>query len=286
MKVAITGGTGLVGRFLTQEVLDAGEHVTLLGRAPAPAFFKGAVTVQPWRLGQRPQLKGHDLLIHCAFAHVPGRYRGGEGDDPAGFIAANQDGTAALFDAARDAGASRVLFLSSRAVYGDYPDGTRLDENLTPRPDTLYGRVKLHSEQRLEDMSSDVFAGISIRATGVYGPAGPDRRHKWADLFDDFRAGRCITPRRGTEVHGDDLAAAARLLRGAPAGAYNLSDMIVDRHELLTLVAALEKRDTRPPAPSTAPVSQMSTTRIRGLGWRPGGLEKLKQALPGLIQTP
>lgn len=284
MRLAITGGTGLVGRFLVEDALSAAEAVTVLARsAPAAGAFSAPVAHLPYTLGDRPDLTGQDLLIHCALSHLPGRYRGGEGEDAEGFTRANLDGSVALFEAAKRAGVRRVLFLSTRAVYGAYPPGTELHEGLTPRPDTLYGQVKWQAEQALHALAGDGFTGVSLRATGVYGPAGPGQRHKWADLFDAFRAGHTPPLRRGTELHGADLAAGARLLRNAAAGAYNLSDILLDRRDLLALVAEATGCTTPLPPRSDAPVSQMQTDRLRALGWRPGGMDRLKATLPALL---
>ena len=139
MRLAVTGATGLVGHFVVEEALCAGDQVVSLSRrAPQPGFFSAPVDHLPFDLtAAPPPLKGVDVLVHLAFLHTPGRYRGGEGDDPAGFCAANLDGTLRLFEAARAAGVPRVLFLSSRAVYGAYPPGTRLSDDLVPHPDTL-----------------------------------------------------------------------------------------------------------------------------------------------------
>mgnify|MGYP000468814546 CR=1 FL=1 len=285
MRLAITGGTGLVGRFLVEEALAAGDAVTVLTRTAPPAgFFSAPVTHLPYALGDTPPLDGCDALVHCAFLHAPGRYRGGEGDDPAGFIRANLDGSVRLFEAAKSAGISRVLFLSSRAVYGAYPPGTPLSEDMEPRPDTLYGEVKWQAEQALDALAAPGFATASLRATGVYGPAGPGQRHKWADLFDDFLAGRPIAPRCATELHGADLAAAARLLlRSAETGPFNASDILLDRHDLLARVAGLTGNLHPLPARATAPVSAMTTGRLRALGWRPGGLPRLAASLPAML---
>ncbi|TCP63333.1 nucleoside-diphosphate-sugar epimerase [Rhodovulum bhavnagarense] len=289
MSLAVTGATGLVGRFFVEEALARNEPVTVLTRrTPPPGFFSAPVAHRPYSLGDRPDLTGHDTLIHCAFAHVPGRYRGGEGDDPKGFVRANLDGSIALFEAARASGLRRVLFLSSRAVYGAYPPGTVLTEEMAPRPDTLYGQVKHQAEQALFAMAAPGFVPVSLRATGVYGPAAPGQRHKWADLFEEFRAGRAIAPRRGTEVHGADLAEAGRLLRAADparvAGrAFNLSDILLDRHDLLALLAKAEGLTAPLPARSDSPVSAMDCTRMQALGWTPGGMTRLRAILPRLL---
>ncbi|WP_212523252.1 NAD(P)-dependent oxidoreductase [Actibacterium sp. MT2.3-13A] len=285
MRLAITGGTGLVGRFLVEAALAAGDRVGVLGRTPPRAdFFSAPVAHLPYALGETPPLDGFDALIHCAFLHAPGRYRGGEGDDPAGFTRANLDGSLRLFEAAKSAGLTRVLFLSSRAVYGAYPPGTPLSEDLAPRPDTLYGDVKWQAEQALAALAAPGFATASLRATGIYGPAGPRRRHKWATLFDAYLSGRPVEPRRATELHGLDLAAAARLLlRNTQTGAFNASDLTLDRHDLLARVAALTGCPHPPPARAGNPVSAMTCTRLARLGWRPGGEDRLAASLPAML---
>ncbi len=291
MRLAITGATGRVGRFIVEEALAAGDHVVSMTRTPPDhGAFSGPVSRIAYDLaGQPPALVGCDVLVHCAFQHVPGRYRGGEGKDPEGFRCANLDGTLRLFDAARRDGVRRILFLSSRAVYGDHPPGTRLDEDLPPRPDTLYGELKLEAEQALAALNGPGCATASLRATGIYGPAGPGQRHKWAQLFEDFRDGHPIEPRVASEVHGADLAAAIRLLLEVPAPvlagrSYNLSDILLDRHDLLASVAALTGIPSPLPGRADASkVSVMSCTRLRSLGWQPGGFVRLRECLPGLL---
>ncbi|WP_375260364.1 NAD-dependent epimerase/dehydratase family protein [Palleronia sp.] len=262
MRIAITGASGLVGWPIARWLAARGHEVTTLGRCPVPGFAH-----QPWHLGEAPDLSGHDALVHAAFAHVPGRYRGGEGDDPDGFIRANLKGTLTLFDAAARA-ALRVVFLSSRAVYGAYPPGTRLAEDLPPRPDTLYGEVKLKAERALSGR------GTSLRATGVYGPPVPGRAHKWVDLFTRFAAGERPVPRIGTEVHAEDLADAVErvLALETPPAVLNVSDIVLDRHDLLARYARIAGVPGHlPDRTDSAVVSEMDTVRLRGLGWHPQG---------------
>ncbi|WBU52572.1 NAD(P)-dependent oxidoreductase [Paracoccus sp. SCSIO 75233] len=276
MRLAITGGTGLVGRFLVNEALRAGDEVTVLTRrAPEGGFFDGEVRHVAYDLdGEVPELAGADAVIHAAFDHVPGRYRGGEGEDAAGFLARNLDGSLRLFRAAERAGA-RVVFLSTRAVYG--PQDGMLSEEMACRPDTLYGQAKLKAEQAL--LASGQPATI-LRATGVYGAPGPGQRHKWADLFEDFAAGKPIPARAGTEVHGDDLAAAMRLGLNGTGGVFNVSDLLLDRREMLAEWQRLtEVSGDLPPAADLGGYNEMRTDRLRDLGWRPGGWGRLTATL-------
>ncbi|MCR9276168.1 MULTISPECIES: NAD-dependent epimerase/dehydratase family protein [Mameliella] len=269
--IALTGASGLVGRFLLRGLPGP---ITVLGRRALPGH-----DFRPWDLcGPAPDLSGIDTLIHAAFSHVPGRYRGGEGDDPRGFLQSNLDGTRRLFDAAAEAGVTRIQFLSSRAVFDGAPEGTPLTEDIPPDPASLYGQVKAAAEGHLSALP---LIGQNLRATGVYGP-GPD--HKWQGLFADYLAGRTITPRRGTEVHGADLAEAARLLLDrSEAGAFHLSDLLLDRHDLLTEVQRLTTCPHPPPDPSTGPVNPLICARLPALGWRPGGMTRLRADLPAML---
>lgn len=281
MKVAVTGGTGLVGRFIVNGLLSDGHDVTVMTRTPPqPGFFLREVAHRPYDLDAGPpRLAGLDAVVHAAFDHLPGRYRGGEGDDPAGFLRRNLDGSKHLFQAAAEAGA-RVIFISTRAVYG--PQQGVLTEDMECRPDTLYGQAKLAAEQAL--LASGQPAMI-LRATGVYGAPGPGQRHKWADLFDDFAAGRPIAPRVGTEVHGDGLAlAVSRGLDGAE-GVYNVSDILLDRRDLLEEWGAVTGINGHLSDRADASrFNKMSTARLESLGWRAGGMDALRASLRDMAE--
>ena len=233
-----------------------------------------------WRLGDAPDLSGCDALIHAAFLHIPGRYRGGEGDDPQGFAAANLDGSLRLFQAARDSGVSRAVFLSSRAVHDGYPAGMALADDLPPAPTGLYGQIKAHVEAALAAMATPEFRTASLRPTGVYGPGLPQ---KWAGLIAGFRAGITPAPRVATEVHGADLADAALRVLADPdmRGSYNVSDLILDRRDLLKAVAQLTGCGTPLPQRADASVLRVPCCgRLHALGWAPGGRARLIQDLP------
>ncbi|PHP27007.1 NAD-dependent epimerase/dehydratase family protein [Limimaricola cinnabarinus] len=281
MRLALTGASGLVGRFLLTGLAARGHEVVALGRRSVEGHEH-----RPWALGQAAPLAGCEALVHAAFSHAPGRYRGGEGDDPEGFLARNCDGSLRLFEEARRAGLSRAVFLSSRAVYGDYPPGTVLAETLPPRPDTLYGEMKWQVEQGLSALARSGFATASLRATGIYGPG---EGHKWEGLFGAFLAGEEIEPRVATELHGDDLAAAVALLLEAPEAAlalrsFNASDIILDRRDLLARIARITGQSPALPARADAArVSAMRCDRLRGLGWRPRGEEGLDAALRAML---
>lgn len=269
--IALTGATGLIGPFLLAGLPGP---ITTLGRRPLADHPH-----RTWDLtGPAPDLAGIDTLVHAAFSHVPGRYRGGEGDDPQGFLRANLDGTRRLFDAAAEAGVQRILFLSSRAVFDALPEDTPLAEATRPSANSLYGQVKARAEAHLAALP---LRTQTLRATGVYGP-GP--RHKWQALFSDYLAGRPIAPRRGTELHGADLAQAVRILLASDeTGAFHASDLLLDRHLLLIEVRRLTGCPHRPPPPSDRPANPLLCRRLEALGWRPGGLPLLRDSLPAML---
>ena len=292
--VLVSGGTGYAGRFIVEHLLAHGYKVTVGGRtAPEPGFVSKDVAFVPLRLDPDvDQIEAFDhvyYFVHVAFDHVPGKYRGGEGDDPEGFRRANLDGSVRLFETARDAGVRRCVFLSSRAAYGPQPSGTVLKEDMHGKPDTLYGEIKLQAERSLLSLCGHGFVTASLRATGIYGPAGPDRRHKWAGLFEDYLAGKPIASRAGTEVHGDDVARAVRLMLESDTvringETFNVSDVVTDTHEILSILQQLtDCPHPLPPAGDKAASNPMGTCKIEALGWKPGGLELLRETIGQLV---
>jgi UDP-glucose 4-epimerase len=284
MRVLVTGGSGTAGRFVVEALLADGHSVTVAGRTkPHHDFFSGPVDFSFGDLepeNASPALfEGAGGFVHAGFHHVEGKYRGGEGNDPQTFRRFNVDGSLALFDAAKEAGVRRAVFLSSRAVYGTQPPGVLLSEDTEPHPDTLYGEAKLDVEHGIAAMADARFLPVSLRVTGIYGPAGAGRVHKWAGLFAEYEAGEAIAPRVGTEVHGADMADAVRLMLEGDAEAiraagclFNVSDLLLDRHDLLAEHARLTGCEQ--PLPGRADASAynaMDCARLKSLGWQPRG---------------
>lgn len=290
----VSGGTGMVGRFIVEHLAGAGHDVTVLGRNPPPEtlfsrpvrFVEGALDPAG---DHYAAFEGMELFIHAAFDHLPGRYRGGEGTDPEGFWQKNHEGSIALFEAAEEAGVERVVFLSSRAAYGGQAPGEPLTEEMPCSPETLYGKAKRATEEALFRLAAPGFVTVSLRITGVYGPAGPGRGHKWAGLFEDYLAARPVEPRAGSEVHGDDVAAAVALVLAAPAAQvsgeiFNVSDVVVDRRDLLAIVKEVTgSPHALPGAADASSLNVMATEKLRALGWRPGGKTLLRETVETLL---
>jgi len=290
MKVLVSGGTGLVGRYVVEGLLEAGYQVIVGGRTPpAENLFSKPVRFVPLSLDpDLDQIEAFDdayFFVHAAFDHLPGKYRGGEGDDAAHFRRLNLDGTVKLFETARRAGTRRAVFLSSRAVYDGLPAGTALTEDRVLKPDSLYGEIKLDGERALAALSGPGLATASLRLTGVYGHLRPN---KWDKLFADYLAGRPVPSRAGTEVHGDDVANAVRLMLETEAGkidgqVFNVSDILTDTREILGSLPFSPCE--LPPAADRSAVNVMPTEELEALGWQPGGLLLLQQTVRKLANS-
>ncbi|MEM6461680.1 MAG: NAD(P)-dependent oxidoreductase [Pseudomonadota bacterium] len=293
-RVIVTGGSGVVGRFVVRDLLAHGYDVTIAGRTPSRANFPKEVGHRVFDLVPETDFSalvaGFDGLVHAAFSHAEGRYRGGEGADIADFWQRNYVATVRLFQAAEKAGLRRGVFLSSRAVYDAQPPGICVDENTPCYPDSHYGAMKLACERHLGQLAANGKMAIGfLRATGVYGRASMDDPHKWAELFADYLAGKTIQPRCGTEVHGQDLASAVRLMLELPQDAvsgeaFNVSDLLLDRSELVRIVQRLTGSPHAPPhASDPSNLNVASTAKLAALGWRAGGMPRLEAEIARLI---
>jgi nucleoside-diphosphate-sugar epimerase len=282
MKVLVSGASGLVGRFVVDGLRDAGHEVLAGSRRPSG---DGGVEMHldPDR-DQRHAFAGVDAFVHAAFDHVPGRYRGGEGDDAEGFRRRNLDGTIRLFEDARATGVGKAVFLSTRAVYGTQPPGTELFETTEPQPDTLYGEVKLAAEDAVLALSGPAFVVAVLRVTGVYG--GPPERNKWTPLVSAWLAGEAVEPRAGTEVHGRDVASAIALALKSRGGVFNVSDILVDTRDILHAASVATGISLPlPAAADSSSLNPMNSDRLRALGWRPGGRAPFRADVAALARA-
>lgn len=291
MKALVAGGSGLVGRYIVEALLEAGYEVRIGGRGrPAEDLFSKPVEFGAFTLGASedpsPLFDGVECFVHAAFDHIPGRYRGGEGEDPEAFRTRNLGGSVRLFEAARRAGVRRAVFLSSRAVYDGLASGAPLSENAELQPTSLYGEIKLQCEQALAALSGPAFTTASLRLTGVYGGLRPN---KWDQLIADYLAGETVPVRAGSEVHGSDVGLAVRLmLETVPeligSEVFNVSDVVADTHDILSAIRQMSNCPHALPerADKTA-VAAMDCAKIRALGWKPGGMALFEETVRQLF---
>jgi nucleoside-diphosphate-sugar epimerase len=294
MLVGLTGATGYVGRFIAKELHERGATVRALGRGISDRTgFSGPVE---WLTGSLQSdevfaefVCGADAIVHCALEHVPGRYRGGEGDDLARFIEVNVGGALRLMQAARNARIPRFILLSSRAAYGDSGRGGQLQEDGLTNPDTHYGACKAALEAFVYSWGRGEHWDIcALRPTGVYGVVHPIQRTKWLGLIDAIRRGEAWPESRcATEVHGSDVARAVWMLLtadGIAGRVFNCSDLMVST----TTVAQIVQRTTGargplPPHPSGSLPRIMSCGGLHERGFHFGGVSLLEQTIGEII---
>jgi len=292
LKVAVTGATGYVGRFIVKRLIEEGAAVRAWRRGSSD--LRGLPESVEWIEGDlsspesaTPLLDGADALVHAALDHAPGRYRDGEGDDAARFLKLNVDGSLALLAAAQRSGVGRVVVLSSRAVFGRAVGGPISD--YTPvSPDTHYGTAKVALERLVRDKGTPGWPIAALRPTGVYGIVEPVERSKWFSLVKDVIGGRAVPARAGTEVHGDDVAGAMWLLLTAPWGQvagrfFNCSDILVSNREIARLVQTCAGISGSLPDEGTPPLGIMLSDALKALGMKFGGRKLFERTITDLV---
>ncbi|UVI40498.1 NAD-dependent epimerase/dehydratase family protein [Qipengyuania spongiae] len=190
MTIAITGATGFVG----QAVLDVGTGGRHAMRALTrrPQTPRGGVAWVEGSLDDATSLarlvKGADAVLHIAGLTSAVR--------PEEFDRVNVEGTARVIDAARGAGAKRLIFVSSLSAR---------EPGLS-----VYGGSKNRAEALVKDSALD---WTIVRPPAVYGP----RDREMFELFRAAQSGIVPLPPRGRAslIHVEDLARLLVALAGA-----------------------------------------------------------------------
>jgi nucleoside-diphosphate-sugar epimerase len=168
----ITGATGAIGPGVVDTLGSTFEIRTLSRHPPGPDLFHVPVTAFTGDICDVAELRraaaGAHVIVHlAALLHVVNPPSTARPE----YERVNVAGTAAVIDAAKSEGVSRVVFLSTIAVYGQQR-GVLLDENSLPHPDTFYGETKLEAERVALAAHSGDGRPLStvLRAAAVYGP--------------------------------------------------------------------------------------------------------------------
>jgi len=170
MKVAITGGTGFIGRLLIERHLREGDEVRVLTRKNGigiglderAVLFHGELGKQQDTFA--PFLDGVDVLYHCA----------GEIVHEERMYATHVEGTKGLI-AAASGSISHWVQLSSVGVYG--PQRTGVVTETTPvNPVGTYETTKLQSDELVLDAAKEgKFSATILRPSNVYGTGMKNR---------------------------------------------------------------------------------------------------------------
>ena len=163
MRALVTGATGFVGRHLVAHLAAAGDDVTI-----SEAEITEPESLEADFLGSRP-----DTVFHLAAqADVQASFI-----EPATTLRVNVEGTSNVLEAARRAGAGRVVVVSSADVYGRVePASLPVDETAAMRPATPYGASKASAE--MVCVQAGLGRGLDVvraRAFNHLGPGQSDR---------------------------------------------------------------------------------------------------------------
>jgi len=269
-SIFMTGGTGFVGKWLLATLLDANERldldcrITVLSRDPG-VFLRswpslaGRLNWVEGDVRNFPIDKQHfDVIVHAATDVV-------SQGSPLDVFSTCLDGTRRVLELARQCEASRLLLVSSGAIYGPLPVGmTHVPETHLGGPDPLlpssaYGEGKRVSEWLCSNASTE---GLEVKIARVFALVGPhlplDKHFAIGNFLRSAMAGEQIVIQGdGTAyrsyLYTADMAAWlwAVLIKGQTGRAYNvgaegsisiyeLAERISDRLNCRTGIIALQ----------------------------------------------
>lgn len=297
MRIALTGATGFVGWYIAQYLVGQGHTLRCWHRPTSDCGgIEGLASSLQWIAGDLddPQsaqvlVAGCDAVVHAALYHPGGGFRGGEGDRVE-FVEKNIVGTIRLIEAARQAGVSRFVFISTCAVHEKILDDRPLDETHPLWPKSHYGAHKAALEQFVYSYGlGEGYPICALRPTGVYGLARPAQASKWFGLVSDVVRGQPVTCQRGgKEVHARDVARAVDLLLkadGIAGQAYNCCDRYVSEYEVAAIAKRLSGSTSEINGHRPTPKHQIETGKLQALGMTFGGAALLGKTVAELIEA-
>jgi dTDP-glucose 4,6-dehydratase len=283
-RLFITGGTGLLGRWMLESLrladqrLGLGVHATILTRNPE-AFSRKAPQLAAWRA---IELIAGDVCSfaspHGDFSHVIHAATDASKDlndnDPRRMFNTVVAGTQRALEFAVEKSPKRFFFMSSGAVYGRQPwDLDRVPETWMGGPDCTDPRNTYAEGKRAAEMLCAIYAkqfGLNIASARIFALLGPhlvlDIHFAAGNFIRDAIAGRSVIVESSGEACRSYLYLAdvtswmwRIMMRSAPGGVYNVgSEEAVSIRDLAEKIARIVGRGDH---------------EVRGLpdtGWNPG----------------
>ncbi len=205
MSVLVTGGAGFIGSHLVRGLLAHGADVRVLdnfcnGSRANLAEVASQIEIVEGDITHmndcRRAAAGRTIIFHlAALGSVPGSV-----DDPVRYNTVNIGGTLQVLEAARQAGAKRVVYSASSAAYGDSPSLPKL-ESMPAAPKSPYAVGKFTGE-----LYARVYAGVyglstvSLRYFNVFGPR-QNPRSQYAAVIPAFIS--ALLSGKPVSIYGD-----------------------------------------------------------------------------------
>ncbi len=296
MRVALTGATGFIGRYMVRHFDKLGHSLRCWHRASSDLSGFDEIAQLTWvegDLGERESadelVQGCDAVVHAALYRPGPGFRGAEGDLTE-FVQKNVVGSIELIEAARAAGVPRFVYISTCAVHEKILADRPLDEAHPLWMTSHYGAHKAAVEKFVHSYGLGVGYEIcALRPTGVYGLARPAEDSKWYDLVASVVRGEAVEcTRGGKEVHAADVAKAAGVLLtadGIAGEAFNCYDRYVSQLDVATLAKEISGSSAEISGEPKQPKHQIVTDKIQALGMKFGGDELLRQTVSELVQA-
>jgi len=233
MKVALVGGTGVVGTSAVQAMVAAGHDVFATARTPdkAAALESSGATAVPADIFDHRSLvslmEGCDVVVNAA-TRIPVGLRGAW---PAAWRENDRlrtHGVRALVKAAREAHVRRIVQESVSTVYADHGDEwidehSAVDINHATEPACV-------AESLVQEFQDDLRTGVVLRFGMIVGDDATTRFYLRA-----ARSGRPVgvgSPEGWMHLlHTDDVGPAVAAALHAPSGVYNVGAEPVRRRE-------------------------------------------------------
>ena len=178
MEIAVIGGCGFIGESVTSKLVQNNHRVLSVHtrthephRKDVECFF-GNFGDEEF-MGK--VLSRSDCLIHLGARYTPAEAALSPGEANFNDLNASKK----LIEIAISLEIPRIIFASSGgAIYGNLTDRTFAEENMVPRPTSLYGQIKLELEKTLLQKARVSSTKIqSLRISNAYGPGQNARRN-------------------------------------------------------------------------------------------------------------
>ena len=301
MDIALTGATGFLGRYIAKHLVQSGHSLCCWYRPQSDRSgfdeINHMIEWVPGELGDHKAVAslvhGVDAVVHGALQwQQQGAFQAAGRDDLPAFLEANLMGSLRLFQAARDAGVRRFVFISTCAVHDVILQDRPLDETHPLWPKSHYGTHKAALEKFVHSYGlGDGWPICALRPTGIYGVAHLARNSRWFDLVGQvLRNEPVASALGGKEVHAADVAKAVELLLSADAKtiagqAYNCYDCYVSEQEVARVAKELAGSSSEIADLNRGPKNQIVTGKLRALGMAFGGETLLRQTVAELVQA-